>query len=164
MRILNNFRRNIKNGTDIQSQQILRVDSNFFTTFSFPPIAGNATTALRQPHTLVITEAFARREFGTTNALGKIMQIKTDSGFRPYTITGVAKKCPENSSIKFEAVTPIAADLAKMDQLHSWFDVYLNTFVVLAPNADPRQVDAQMYRVYKQEEEIVRATIKDKAS
>ena len=151
VRILNNYR-DIKKGTDIQSQQILRVDSNFFTTFSFPLIAGNPATALRQPHTLVITEDFARREFGTTDALGKTMQVKTDSGFRPYTVTGVARKAPENSSIKFEAVTPIDVDLAKSDPLHSWFDVYLSTFVILAPGADPHQIDAQIKRVYTQEE------------
>ncbi len=163
VRILNSYQ-TIKKGTDIQSQQILRVDSNFFTTFSFPLIAGNATTALRQPHSLVVSEEFARREFGTTDALGKIMQVKTDSGFRPYTVTGVARKCPENSSIKFEAVTPIDVDLSRIDQLHSWFDVYLSTFVVVDPHADLRQINAQMKRVYQQEEEIVRATVKDKAA
>jgi putative ABC transport system permease protein len=163
VRVLNDYR-DIKKGTDIQSQQVLRVDSNFFTTFSFPLIAGNAATALGQPHTLVITEDFARREFGTTDALGKTMQVKTDSGFRPYTVTGVARKCPENSSIKFEAVTPIDVDLAKSDPLHSWFDVYLSTFVVLAPGADPHQIDAQIKRVYTQEEAIVRANVKDKAA
>ncbi len=163
VRIINNYQ-DIKKGTDIQSQQILRVDSGFFTTFSFPLIAGNAATALRQPHTLVITEDFARRHFGTIDALGKTVQVKTDSGFRPYTVTGVARKCPENSSIKFEAVTPIEVDLSKIDPLHSWFDVYLNTFVVVDPLADLRQINAQMYRVYQQKEETVRATIKDKAA
>jgi ABC-type antimicrobial peptide transport system permease subunit len=66
--------------TDIQSHQILLVDSNFFTTFSFPLIAGNPATALRQPHSLVVSEEFARLKFGTTDALGKIIQVKTDSG------------------------------------------------------------------------------------
>jgi putative ABC transport system permease protein len=161
VRIINK-NQDIKKGTDIQSQQILRVDSNFFTTFTFPLVAGNPATALRQPHTLVVTEAFAKREFGTTDALGKTIQVKTDSGFRPYTITGVAKKCPENSSIKFEAVTPIEVDLSKIDPLHSWFDLQLNTFVVVDPHANLSQIDAQIHRVYKQKEEIVRATVKDK--
>jgi putative ABC transport system permease protein len=163
VRVVNNYQ-DIKKGTDIQRQQILRVDSNFFTTFSFPLIAGNPATALRQPHSFVISEDLARREFGTTDALGKIIQVKTDSGFRPYTITGVARKSPENSSIKFEAVAPIEVDLARIDPLHSWFDVHLSTFLVLAPGADARQIDAQMKRVYLQEEAIVRATVKDKAA
>jgi putative ABC transport system permease protein len=162
VRIINNYQ-DIKKGTDIQSHQILLVDSNFFTTFSFPLIAGDPATALRQPHTLVVSEEFARLKFGTTDALGKILQVKTDSGFRPYTVTGVARTCPENSSIKFAAVSPIESDLSKIDPLHSWFDVHLNTFVVVDPHADLHQVNAQMYRVYKQKEEIVRATIKDKS-
>lgn len=56
----------------------------------------------------------ARREFGTTGALGKTLLVKTSvpattpgaqptEAFQPFTITGIAKDCPQNSSIKFEA-------------------------------------------------------------
>src|SRR5690606_9079113 len=36
----------IKKGTDVQSQELLRVDSNFFSVFSFPLIYGNPKTCL----------------------------------------------------------------------------------------------------------------------
>jgi putative ABC transport system permease protein len=163
VRILNNYQ-DIKTGTDIQSHQILRVDSNFFTVFTFPLLSGDAATALRQPHTLVITEDMARRQFGTTAALGKIIQVKTRDGFRPYTVAGVAKNCPDNSSIKFDAVTSIDVDLSKIDELNSWFDVYLNTFFVLAPDANVAQVEAQIKRIYTREEETVRSAVKGKVA
>ncbi len=162
VRIINNYQ-DIRKGTDIQSQQILRVDSNFFTTFSFPLIAGNPSTALRQPHTLVITEDLARRQFGTTDAVNKTMLIKTDGGFQPYTVTGVARNCPENSSIKFEAVTPVDEKVAGVSPLNRWFDVYLNTFLVLAPGEDVRQVEVQMKRIYDREGDVIRETAKEKA-
>jgi len=162
VRVANNFQ-DIKHGaagdprgTDIRVQQILRVDSNFLTVFTFPLLQGNPTTALTQPHTLVITEDMARREFGTTNALGKTLLVKTkrtedNAAFEPYTITGVAKNCPQNSSLKFEALTPIDIKSSNFGSFDGWMDVFLNTFVVLNPNADPRKVQAQMKKVYETE-------------
>jgi len=61
VRIVNNYQ-DIRRENNIQSQQILRVDSNFLTVFSFPLLQGDPATALSQPHTLVITEDMARRE------------------------------------------------------------------------------------------------------
>ncbi len=167
VRIVNNYQ-DIRRENNIQSQQILRVDSNFLTVFSFPLLQGDPATALSQPHTLVITEDMARREFGTANALGKTLLVKTRrvsansqnsafansspaESFEPYTITGIAQNPPENSSIKFQALTPIDIATANFASWTGWMDVFLNTFVVLAPGADPRQVEAQMKRVYETE-------------
>jgi putative ABC transport system permease protein len=169
VRVVNNFQ-DIKTGTDIKSQQMLRVDSNFLTVFSFPLIQGDPRTALSQPRTLVITEEMARRQFGTTDALGKTLLVKTAvpvtspataspaaatpqtrEDFVPYTITGVARNCPQNSSLKFQALTPIDPKTANFASWTGWMDVFLNTFVVLAPNADPKKVEAQIKRVYATE-------------
>ena len=169
VRIVNNYQ-DIKRGADIQSQPILRVDSNFLTVFSFPLLQGDPRTALTQPHTLVITEDMARRQFGTADALGKTLLVKTKrailsisaaseaakaaapaESFEPYTITGIAKNPPQNSSIKFEALTPIDIATANFASWTGWTDVFLNTFLVLAPDANPKQVEAQMKRVYETE-------------
>jgi len=137
---------------DIHSQQMLRVDSNFLTVFSFPLLAGDPRTALSQPHTIVITEDMARREFGTTDALGKTLAVKTTEGFQPYAVTGIAKNCPANSSIKFEALTPI--DIANSNYAgweNIWLGGLLNTFLILDPGADPHRVETQMQRVFETE-------------
>jgi len=162
VRVVNNFQ-DIKKGTTIQSQQILRVDSNFLTIFSFPLLQGDPATALTQPHTIVITEEMARREFGTTNALNKTLLIKTRrpainssategaESFEPYTVTGIAKNCPQNSSLKFEALTPIDLTSANFASWNGWRNVFLNTFLVLDPNADLHKVEARMRQVYETE-------------
>jgi putative ABC transport system permease protein len=169
VRIENNFQ-DIKHGTSIQSQQMLLVDSNFFSVFSFPLLQGNPRTALTEPHTIVISEEMARREFGTADALGKTLLIKTNmpatpaadknnaaagqnvDPFQPYTVTGVAKNCPQNSSIKFEALTPLdtrSPNLAEWQ--NNWLGGLLNTFLVLTPGADQHHVEAAMKRVAENE-------------
>src|SRR5665213_720723 len=97
----------IKTGTEIQSQDLLYVDSSFFTIFSFPLLSGDAKACLKEPHSIVLSADAAKKQFGTTDAVGKVVMIKEDSVFVPYKVTAVAKKCPQNSSIQFEALLPI---------------------------------------------------------
>jgi putative ABC transport system permease protein len=141
----------IKNGNDVQSQQIFFVDSNFFSVFTFPLISGNPRTALIEAQSAVISEDLAKRQFGKTDPMGKIISIKTDSTFTPYVVTGVARKCPQNSSIKFDILLPVRVPLAEASDNTNWFNFFLNTFVVLRPGADTAIVQARMNAFYQQD-------------
>ena len=98
---------NIKTGTEVKDQDLLYVDSTFFDVFSFQLISGNPHTCLKDPSSVVISADAAKKQFGTTDAIGKIIMMKDDSVFIPHKVTAVAKKCPQNSSIKFEVLLPI---------------------------------------------------------
>lgn len=139
----------IKTGTDIQSQQVYYTDANFLSAFSFPLLAGDPKTALAQPHTAVITEEMAIKQFGTVDAVGKTISIKNGNGFEPYLVTAVAKKCPQNSSLKFQVLLPMTVSPNDEQQNNNWFNSFLNTFVVLAPNADVKAVEAKMKKVFE---------------
>jgi putative ABC transport system permease protein len=113
-------------------------------------LAGNPQTALRNPHSVVISEDMALRQFGTRDALGKILQIKGDSDqFVPYAVTGIAKECPQNSSIRFEVLLPIQVSAQDEANNENWFNFFLNTFVVLNPGASVPAVEARMKKVYE---------------
>jgi putative ABC transport system permease protein len=141
-------RDDIRKGTDISSHDVLQVDSNFFSMFSFPLTEGNPKTCLKQPHSVVLSVDEAKRQFGTVDALGKTMMVKGDSDFIPYTVTGVARKCPQNSSIKFDILLPIAESAADAQNVENWFNIFLNTFVVLPPGADVNAVVKKMQKFY----------------
>ncbi|NNV56930.1 ABC transporter permease [Limnovirga soli] len=138
----------IKSGTEVKSQDLLKVDSSFFSVFSFPLLSGDPATCLTEPHSIVITEDAAIKEFGTTDAIGKLLMLKDDSVFVPYKVTAVAKKCPQNSSIKFEMLVPINMAIEEESNSENWFNFYLNTFVVLEPAANKQDVEAKMQRYY----------------
>ena len=75
------------------------VDADFLEIFSFPLLAGDPATALRQPNGVVISETVARKLFGNledgyTAALGKLLL----SGDQDFTVTGVMRDVPETSS------------------------------------------------------------------
>ena len=139
----------IKKGTDVQSQELLLVDSNFFSVFSFPLLSGNPKTCLSDPHSVVLSEDAARKQFGTANVVGKIMMIKEDSEFVPYSVTAVTKRCPQNSSIKFDVLLPFKESAIDTRDSENWFNFFLNTFVVLNPNADVKTVEKKMQQFYE---------------
>jgi len=76
-------------------------DKDIFNVFSFPLLYGNSQTALQDPRHIVLTKEKALQLFGTANVVGKTLEIKTDSAFEPFTISGVAENIPANSSIQF---------------------------------------------------------------
>ncbi len=138
----------LKTGTEVKSQDLLYVDSNFFSVFSFPLVNGNPATCLKEAHSIVLSEDAAKKQFGTTDAVGKMMMLKDDSAFMPYKVTAVAKKVPQNSSIKFDVLLPIKESKEDASNSENWFNFFLNTFVVLQPNANMQTVEAKMQKFY----------------
>ena len=142
---------NIKTGTEVKDQDLLYVDSTFFDVFSFPLISGNRHTCLKDPSSVVISEDAAKKQFGTTDAIGKIVMLKDDSVFVPHKVTAVAKKCPQNSSIKFEMLLPIKESKEDASNSENWFNFFLNTFVVLDPHTNIQAVESKMNKFYNQD-------------
>ncbi len=152
----------IKSGTDVQSQDLLYVDSSFFNVFTFPLIHGNPGTCLKDPHSVVISEKEAKKRFGTKDAIGKIILIKTDSTFIPYGVSAVAKNTPQNSSIQFDMLLPFKESQADAGNNENWFNFFLNTFVVLSPNAKMASVEKSMHDYYVKDASQVFNEIKQK--
>ena len=149
---LQSDRKDIKTGSEIKSQDMLSVDSNFFSVFSFPLLSGNPKTALLNPNSMVISEDMAKKQFGTRDALGKTIMVKDrDDQFVAYAVTGVAKRCPQNSSIKFDVLIPMKVSKEDAALNENWFNFFLNTFVVLNPGSDIKTVEAKMKKVYETE-------------
>ncbi|SDF01277.1 FtsX-like permease family protein [Dyadobacter soli] len=145
-------RNDLKVGDQVTSQEVHQADRDFFKIFSFRLLSGNPLTALSQPRSVVISEETAEKHFGTVNALGKTMLFKDafdeNAAFEPFTVTGVAAKCPQNSSIQFEILQPLPVPESQM-QGEAWFNSSLNTFVKLTPGADTTAVSATMNRIYQ---------------
>jgi ABC-type antimicrobial peptide transport system permease subunit len=86
-------------------------DPESLTLLTLPLTLGNPDTALRDPFSLVLSERLAEKYFGKENPLGKIITLNDEF---PMTVTGIMKEIPENSTFRFEAITPLEfhADLS----------------------------------------------------
>ncbi|MBS1662324.1 MAG: ABC transporter permease, partial [Bacteroidetes bacterium] len=79
-------------------------DPSVFSVFTFPFIAGTAADALQDPHSLVLTRSKAIQLFGGWDVVGRVVQVKMDSTFEPFTVTAIAEDLPANSSVSFGAL------------------------------------------------------------
>lgn len=140
----------VKRGTDIFQQPVLVADSNFFSVFSFPLLQGNPVTALKEPYSVVLTEETAKKYFGKANALGRTIELKTDSTFKPFVVTGITRNVPQNSSIKYEMLVPMAFMQLQNDD-KEWLNFFLNTFLLVKPGADVKRIEAKFAQVFQTE-------------
>ncbi len=93
-----------KEGELFRTKEERIVSESFFKIFTFPFLHGDANTALRDPSSLVVTESFARTWFGTTDALGKTLNIRGGDRI----VTGVLKDIPRNSHLQFGFLVPLS--------------------------------------------------------
>jgi len=141
----------IKNGTEIGTTKFLSVDSNFLTMFTFPLLNGNPKTALLQPNSVVLSEEAAKKYFGSTAALGKTLQMKRGDKFEGFAVSGVAKRCPNNSSIQFDVLLPHNPSPEMEHGSQRWNSFYQNTYVLLNTHADIGAVEAKMTKAFKED-------------
>jgi len=101
----------------VKIQQTLYADSTFFRFFSFDLLQGDASKVLQKPNEIVLTEKVANRLFGRTDVVGKTL---TDNQKNSYTITGIAKNPPKNSSIQFNALLSFATLYQNPNNYMDW--------------------------------------------
>ena len=77
--------------------------------------------------------------------------MKDDNVFVPHKVTAVAKRCPQNSSIKFDMLLPIKKSKEDASNSENWFSFFLNTFVVLDRHANIESATSKMTSFYNRD-------------
>ncbi|HEY5327009.1 MAG TPA: ABC transporter permease, partial [Mucilaginibacter sp.] len=95
------------NGKKLEVQQSFGVENSFLSMFSYPLVSGDPKTALKEPHTIVITQSLAKKIFNVNDSdmasvLGKKIEAGNESNF--FKITGVCKDVPVNSHLQFDCL------------------------------------------------------------
>ncbi len=80
-------------------------DPNLFSVFDFGLVQGNPAKPFPDNHSVVLTETSAKRYFGNDNPIGKVLSYNEKSSF---TVSGVIRDLPKNSSIKGDMFFPIS--------------------------------------------------------
>ena len=109
--------------------------------FSFPLAAGDVSTALTEPHTILITQETAARYFVNEDPLGKVLTFQNAYDFK---VTGLLEDIPQNSHIKFDFLVPFAPTLRDFGWTDSWWTNNYTTYIQLAENASALQVSEKI--------------------
>ena len=129
---------------DVQytEEQIAFVDPNVFEVFTYPLIEGDPATALEDPFSVVISESAAEKYFGTSQAMGRIMQFRDQD----WVVNGIMEDVPENSELRFN----MFASLNSADQIFSrivlenWGEGSSWTFAMTSANEKPADFEERL--------------------
>ena len=141
----------VKIGTEIFDQEATYVDDNFFEVFSFSLKEGIKKDVLKDLFSVVLNEDVAKKFFGTSASVGKVIELPTgkDGTFENYTVTAVVPKSPQNSSLKIQMLLSMKLNQREGREDKQWMNSFLNTFVVLHPDADIKKVEEKFKKVYE---------------
>ena len=89
----------------------LYADEEFFNVLTFEMLRGNAQDALLNPYSIVLTDETTERLFGDEDPLDQNLKLGDDT----YTVTGVVKKPPFNSHMKFQALVSLSTYIQEME-------------------------------------------------
>jgi putative ABC transport system permease protein len=128
------------NTTYYPATKVFIADNNFFTYFNFPLKEGNPATALSGPDKVVISESAAKQYFPGQDAMGKQLEFWGNN----FTVNGIMKDMPRNSSLQTNMVFPSFGEFLK----HSWgnWDGYI-TFFTLRQGTDIKQTEESLKQI-----------------
>lgn len=121
------------------SLPVYLVDEDFLSIFTFPVVAGNTTSPLKETTDIVLTETAAKNTFGTVNAVGKTISSKAGGDWHTLTVTAVVKDFPVNSTIKFDALARTELSTSFARDKDNWNNQHHPVFVLLKKNVTEQQ-------------------------
>jgi ABC-type antimicrobial peptide transport system permease subunit len=124
-----------------EEYDIWSVDPSFLKMFTFPLLKGDPNNALSGTYSVVVTEQLAKKIFGNENPIGKVLNIAQSADF---TITGVLRDIPANSSLRFEMLIPYTYldSIGQTDNNFSNNQTY--TWVQLHPGIPPEDAGVKI--------------------
>lgn len=127
------------NNKRVYMKNLVRVDTSFLQMFDFKLIDGSRENAFQNNLDILISETLSKTIFGDEDPMGKV--VKTNDGDL-LKVTGIFEDVPENSHLQFDALISVALWDSEQRQ-NRWGSNYLNTYLQLAPNADPAALEAK---------------------
>lgn len=130
----------------IQGNVLAYTDASLFTIFDFKMLEGSRSNPFPTYQSIIITTSTAKKYFGNTAAIGKVLQGDHKDNF---TVSGVIEDFPENSSLQADIL--FSTELIKqqfyaagksiwksMDD--DWGNYRWNTFLLLQPGTSLQSV------------------------
>src|SRR5688500_180099 len=141
-----------ENPVNVQ-EKVTIADEYFLQVFDFPLIEGDKRTALKEPNSIVITEALAMRIFNTADVINKNLQFSHFDIETPLKITGILKNHPHNSTFNFTSLmsesTMQAAEWFRGEIENDWSSTTFSAYALLRPQSNPDSVSGKLEQLVR---------------
>jgi len=124
----------------IKQDWISLAEPDFFEIFSYTFLAGAPESALKQPHSAVITDEVAQKLFGEEDPIGKILHIRNI----PDVMVSAVIKDHKDSHLHFSIILPFSIYREIGVNIDNWNHYNYTTYVQLQENADQAAFGAKI--------------------
>ncbi len=124
----------------IKQKWISLAEPDFFEIFSYTFLAGTPESALKQPHSAVLTDEVAQKLFGEEDPIGKILHIRN----MPDVMVSAVIKDHKDSHLHFSIILPFSLYREIGVNIDNWGHYNYTTYVQLQENADPAAFGAKI--------------------
>ncbi|MCX6237839.1 MAG: ABC transporter permease [Bacteroidia bacterium] len=124
-------------------------DQSIFDILTFKFLEGDMQKALTQPNSVVLSKTVANKLFPSEKAIGKVVYGENKVQF---TVTGVYADFAANTSLTPQYLLPMASfgPISNFKDYETNYWAYaFYTYVLLKPNANPANVDKQIFSALK---------------
>ena len=136
-------------------QKGVAVDPSFLEMFSFSLLQGDAGAALASPHGVVLTERVVHQLWGDADPMGQVVSVQVDDAPGEFTVTGVLRDVPENSSLRFDVLLSHEGLAAAGSDVPGSFSIRSRTnctFVELTEQATAAELEARFPALIREDE------------
>jgi putative ABC transport system permease protein len=148
----NNIGTQVRIGEKLFSESAMIAGIDLLEMFDFELVHGEKTDILRDQSAVLLTEEYAKRFFGTEDVVGQTIAMQIGDKFEDFTVKGILKDPPVNSSIRFGIViSEMNYPRLYNPQLltSAWFNITPETYVMLKEGVDPEQLSKKFPSVFK---------------
>ena len=128
-------------------------DPEVLSVFEYDLEEGDASTALVEPYSLVITKKAAKKLFKEPNPVGQSIKV---GSLGTYTVTGVLKETEQKTHIAFEGLASMATvkSLSQgglfRDEMEDWTNCWNGwTYIVTEPGKPRAEIEDYLFEIYK---------------
>ena len=122
---------------------IYYAQDSVFDVFTYPMIIGDSETALKTPHSIVLTESIAKKYFGEEYPIGKILKLNNREDFK---VTGVIRDIPGNTHFPINMLLSFESFYVSNPRLKgNWLgDFEIHTFILLKEDYAYKELESKL--------------------
>lgn len=131
----------------VKAESVFLTESSFFTIFDFPIIRGARTAVLDEPYSVVLTESFAKKIFGSEDAVGKTLMFNKT---RALHVKAVMKDPPPTSHLQFDmlhSLQPPDDQPGWAQWISSWSGISLTNYVLLDKPRNVQSINPKLKQI-----------------
>jgi putative ABC transport system permease protein len=137
----------ISHRQNVFNYPVTMADSTFFDVFDFELLEGDKDNPFPNKNSIILSEEMATIFFGTTSPLGETLELQLGEEKLLFTVSGLARDAPYESSIRFGLHIPFSNAVhiwSEDTRTKAWSNVSVETYLLLKEGVELAAVQAKI--------------------